>query len=449
MFFFYLCRSKKNSDYVQREAKDQCLEVNNYFDIHCRLEPFDDVLPTGFLSILWSFAESIDYIEPFKHFLNVNMKEVYYTNIDRIKTLIASIAVGCKCVEEINHKLLPYSAATQCCQMNKFPDQSQINRFLRRLDWYNINELDLIYEHLLRCHGLWRSYNKVDIDFDCTGLVVYGHTFELCRKGYFPKKRGSRGYQLSLVSTANIAYKEMLSMHLDPGNIHHGSRLWDAIYQVADILGDLDRIGVVRADSASGAGHDIEALIDHQMSFLIKGYSSKTAENFAKKLSYENWIPIDFFCRVADMSSQKIPNCRYCSRVIVVETISSKGRKKYSHLYTNLEHDVEELFHGYNQRQNIEALIKGNKYGLHIDNLRTRKFWGILGFLYFAIMTHNLLVLFRYHVLKGTNLENLSVAEIAQKLMDIPAKIRNQDNQMELIFPENHKLCQKFFTVND
>ncbi|MFQ5754016.1 MAG: transposase [bacterium] len=402
-------------------------------------------MPNGFLGLLWPFAESIGFFQLFKDILHVDMKEVRYTNLDRVKTLIASIAIGCQYGKDINHKLMPYKGAARCCQLEQFPDQSQINRFLRRFDRTNISELDHIFEHLLSFSGLWRVQQKVDIDFDCTGLVVYGRTFQLACKGYFPKKRSSRGYQLSLATTANTLFKEILSLHLDPGNSYADRRLWDAIYQVAEILGDVDRIGVVRADSASGTGPNIEAFKDHNLSFLIKGKNPRTAEKFARKLSYENWIPIDFFIRIADMHDQKIHRCPYPIRVIVVETTSPKGRKKYSHLYTDIEQDPENIFHRYNKRQNIESIIKEDKYALYITHLRTRKFLGILSFLYFAMITYNLLSLFKYSVLRETGLENMAISELVNKLMDIPAKIQANNKQLSLAFPEKHSLCRKFF----
>lgn len=415
------------------------------FKIECSTEPFSDILPNGFLGLLWSFAESIDFFEAFKQQLHVNMKEVSYSNLDRVKALIASIVIGCKNGNDINHKLVPYSGAAQCCHVNQFPDQSLVNRFLRRFDISNISEIDYIFEDLLRCHGLWQSQQQIDIDFDCTGLVVYGHTYQLARKGYFPKRRSSRGYQLSLATTANVPFKEILSLHLEPGNAYADHRFWDAIYQVANIVGGIERIGVIRADSASGTGPNIEALIDHHLSFLIKGKNCQTAKNFAKKLSHNDWIPIDFFVRIADLEKQKIPNCPYRVRTLVVETISPQGRKKYSHLYTDADKEPEELFHHYNQRQSIESIIKEDKYGLYISHFRTRKFTGILSFLYFAVICYNLLSLFKYYVLNGTGLESMSVIEITNKLMDIPAKLKVVNQQISLAFPEKHKLCKKFF----
>ena len=407
LFVVNLFRGKKNASTVGINVVYEYCESSS-FKVQCSTDPFSDILPNGFLGLLWSFAESIDFFEPFKQQLHVNMKEVVYSNLYRVKALITSIVIGCKNGNDINHKLIPYSSAAQYCHLNQFPEQSSINRFLHRFDLSNISEIDYIFENLLKSHGLWQSQQKIDIDFDCTGLVVYGNTYQFARKGYFPKRRASRGYQLSLATTANVPFKEILSLHLDPGNSHADRRFWDAIYQVASIVGDIDRIGVIRADSASGTGPNIEALLDHHLSFLIKGKNCITAKNFAKKLNNNDWTPINFFVKIADLDKQKIPNCPYQVRTIVVETTSSKGIKKYTHLCTDIDKEPEELFHQYNERQSIKSIIKEDKHGLYISNFRTRKFLGILSFLYFAIICYNLFSLFKYHILNGTGLESMS-----------------------------------------
>jgi len=448
LFFVNLYHGKKNSTTVEINIACECVSSTGWTEVQCTTDPFADILPHGFLAVLWPFAETLDFFQPFDEYLHVPMKKVDYSNLDRIKAMLASIIIGCKHGKDVNHELVPYAAAAQCCGMAQFPDQSLLNRFLRHFDLSNISELDYIFESLLQRHGLCQSPSVVDIDFDCTGLVVHGNTYQFARKGYFPHQRSARGYHLSLATTANVPVKEILSLHLDPGNRYVDSRFWDAIYQVASILGDLNRIGVIRADSASGSGANIEALVDHQLSFLIKGNNCRTAEKFARKLCHRDWIPLDFFIRIADLDEHKIPNCRYPVRVLVVETITSKG-KKYTTLYTLLNKEPEQLFQQYNERQNIESIIKQEKHGLYITNFRTRQYLGILSFLYMSVMCYNLISWFRYHVLKNTGLGYMSTTEIINTLMDIPAKIKVQGKQLTLAFPENHELCKKYFHEND
>jgi len=56
------------------------------------------------------------------------------------------------------------------------------------------------------------------------------------------------------------------------------ARLSDTIYEVAEVLGSLERIGTVRADAIYGIGPDIALLIGHNLSFFVKGNSSSTAK---------------------------------------------------------------------------------------------------------------------------------------------------------------------------
>ncbi|MFP4082793.1 MAG: hypothetical protein ACLFVG_08560 [Candidatus Aminicenantes bacterium] len=112
---------------------------------------------------------------------------------------------------------------------------------------------------------------------------------------------------------------------------------------------------------------------------------------------------------------------------------------------TDLEDEPEELFHRYNESQSIESIIREDKYGLYITHLRTREYLGLLGFLYLAMITYNLLSLFRYTVLGGTGLEVISISGMTNKLMDIPAKMFVDDKQLLPGFPERHQLCKKLF----
>jgi hypothetical protein len=401
-------------------------------------------VPSGFLCLLADFAETLGFFKVLENAIHLPMKEVHYTHLDKIKTLLAMIALGCKHIHDLNLRLRPYPIMAQCLGMEKFPDQSQISRFLHAFNG-QLFQLDHLFETLLRTYGLWQQQEKINLDFDCTGLVIYGDTLEFCRKGYFARHPGSKGYQLSLTSTFGYATSEIFSLHLDPGNSHPNARFWDGIYQAAEICG-LDRIGVVRADAAQGSGPNIQELIELGLGFAIKGYSVLTARNFAHRVVHEQWDNIDLFTRVADLGLQKIHKCRYPVRTILVETVNARGRMDYFNVFTHFQPEVmsgPDVFHYYNARQTIEALIKGEKHSLQITPMKTRSFAGNYAFLYFAAIVFNLLAWFRYHVLKGTDLEHLGLNDLTSKLMQIPAQFQYKNNQIELAFPSQHPLIKQ------
>lgn len=106
------------------------------------------------------------------------MKEASYSIIDKICALLSSIIVGCSHIKDIDRKLTPYPSAASLFKMERFPDQSGVNRFLNKMGFEEISELYLIFEELLKKTALFQHQEKVDLNIDTTGLVVYGDRYQ-------------------------------------------------------------------------------------------------------------------------------------------------------------------------------------------------------------------------------------------------------------------------------
>jgi hypothetical protein len=453
-----LCIEKEKSFLTEADLKETLLEEKTLsfespgshasVQINVGLDDFREILPSGFLAILSSFAESVGFFDPFVKYFSFSMKEVSYSAMDKIATLVSSIIVGCSHIKDINHKLRPYPSTASLFGMERFPDQSQINRFLNRMGPEEISELSLIFERVLKKVALFQNQEKVDLNVDATGLTVYGDRYQFAEKGYFPKKRGRKGYQLSL-GTTNSEYSQILSLILDPGNISLAARLWDTIYEVAEVLGSLERIGTVRADAIYGIGPDIALLIRHNLSFFVKGNSCFTAKRILRELdpSYDDWRRVDETTFAFDAKYVPIRRCPYPVRTILTKAVNAKGKTEYRHIYTSFspkEMDEVEVAISFRKRTDIETIISDDKYGLHIDNLRTKNFYGIWAYLFIACATHNLISLFRKRVLSGTGIEDLGIQTITNKLTDIPAKFEKEQNRMRIFFPAGHELARRF-----
>jgi len=83
--------------------------------------------------------------------MDVPGKEVDYSTVQKIQTIICSIAVGCTYNSDINHQLVPYTNEAELLDMRKFPDQSRINRFSRHMDFDTLNQLDIIFNLVTQC----------------------------------------------------------------------------------------------------------------------------------------------------------------------------------------------------------------------------------------------------------------------------------------------------------
>jgi len=402
--------------------------------------------------LLTHFASRIGFFEPFEQHFQVPIRCRDYTPLQKLQALICSLAVGCEWTKDINHKLRPYPVAAQLLGLQKFPDQSCINRFLHQLGAPQQQQRECISEQLLQRFGLWRQSERVDLDLDSTGLMIYGRHYEGSQKGYFPRQRGRRGYRLTIASTRHPAGSEILSVCFDPANVAANGRFWDCLYQATEVLGSLDRIGLILADAACGSGPDVPELLEWGPAFMVQGISDKTAIKFAAQVEPAQWEPLDprkrvrnrMFTRICELGPQHITQCAHPVRVVLVELMTKRrDRPFYSHLYTRLssqQADAETVFHRYNERQCIEALIKTAKYGLSIKHLRTRSYEPIENFLHVAAITFNLLAWFRHYLLAQAGLQDLGLCELTQTLMDIPAKCSFRDDQLELQFPARHPL---------
>jgi hypothetical protein len=411
-------------------------------------------LISGFAAILAVFARGMGFFMAFKLYVNICMKNVDFTALNKIEVLILAICMGCRHTRDINFDLKPYTALSYIMNIPRIPDQSQINRIYHRLDIYNLFEIQQVMDTQIRQYCIpLLDEGKVDIDIDTTGIVAYGETYELRRKGYFSHQQGKKGYQLTVAVTGGD-YNFIVAGILDPGNYSPGCRFFDIIYTVAETLGSLDKIGIIRADRAHGTGPNIEELVEMDREFVIKAFSGKTSVSYINKIGSGNiqWVEITDIVRVSDIGNQDVPYCAHKVRVVLIETIVKKGRileKEYTHLYVRLKRDVmdeAEVFNYYGKRQVIESVFDADKNGLALTALKCRNFIGLSASISFTFMAYNLLCLFREKVLSELKLKHLGIKEIVRRLMDIPAKVKKEDGSIKLIFPKNHPYTKNIGT---
>lgn len=128
-----LCIEKEKSSLAEVGLEETILEEKTLsfevagegnIEINVGLDTFREILPSGFLAILSSFAKSVGFFDPFLKHLTFPMKEVSYSIMDKIATLFSSIIVGCSHIKNINHRLTPYPSAASLFGMERFLNQS-------------------------------------------------------------------------------------------------------------------------------------------------------------------------------------------------------------------------------------------------------------------------------------------------------------------------------------
>ena len=406
--------------------------------VTCGADEFSNITPHGFLSVFILFLQELEFFNLLA-LLDPPEKEVTYSTGQKIQTVIASIAVGCTYNADINHQLVPYTVEAELLGLRRFPDQSQINRFLRHMTELSLSQLETIFSLAAHYYSLTSMLPvKVDIDIDSTGLIANGRTYQLNRRGYFSKRRGEKGYQLSMCIASLTG--DVLAHSFMPGNHSAPSDFIDLIYGAAEVLGSFDRLGIIRADAGYGTSENLDFLIEHELQFVVKGCNHRSFSDMVPFIQPTEWEYVSNTISVHDAGEKAIPKSKLNSRakIVMIKHITTKGKVQYAHIYTNLPWGAVDIFEYYNGRQLIEAIIRTDKSYLNIKNLRTRNFCGIAAFLYLAFITHNMLNLFKKAVLEPLGISNIGLRDIVRKLMNVPAKVAKEMSGMSLFFPTKH-----------
>ncbi len=379
---------------------------------------------SAFLVAFQQHAESVGYFRPLAEHLEVKLKEVCYTRLQKAQTLIASILLGCPHTKAINHRLVPDQVAAREWGMERFPDQSQINVFLGRMTAENLRQLEQANQDLLRAHSRLRKADSVVVDFDQTGLRVTGKTFELAAKGYFPRRRGARGYQLSVALASAVGRQpEVVTCYLDPGNTNSPARLPELL-QASLAVFEQDGIDLqIRLDAAYGELATLNLLSAAGVGFVLKWKDARTSKKLAAAPGLV-WQQHAEGVRVA-------PGPAFAGARSVLCEVAGK----LTMLVTNLEMEPGALFDFYNERQTIEAFFKAGKHVFGMANLRSRRFLPIGAFLWFVMICHNLLVWTKSVLFAGTKLVGARTQELVEKIISVPAFVIRHGSGFRLELP--------------
>ena len=351
--------------------------------------------------------------------LHVAMKTVRYSPLDKAQTIIASLVLGCAHTKAINATLGEERAAAHYLGRERWPDQSQINRYLTRFTAANVEELGTVHEQMLRQQSrARRAVGLLVVDLDQCGLVANGQTYEFHRKGYFPRKRGQQGYQVSLAYLG--AYDEAIQLYLDPGNVHCTARLADLLHAVDRLLGPQETALelIYRLDAGYDSAANRQMLAARSGYVVLKGAQNDLARRLAARVAVQDWLPV-----ADDVHGVEVAPDESGLRRLVYELHQADGTVEYALLYTNLpatEWGLGRLFVFYNARTTVEAFFAAARHVYNIQNLRSRKFHAIHAFLRFVILSHNLL-----HWAKQARLAPTALARATtRQLVSYAARVR-------------------------
>jgi hypothetical protein len=466
-------------------------------DMETRLEIGERTSETmhGLLMMVAQKASEVQFFDILAKRLNLKMKSVRYTHQNKIETIVAGLAVGCRHISEIQTKLAPDTVAAGFFGMARFPDQSQINTFLRACGPEQVDHLEWAHQALLEANSVagersrWLvladSRRVLPVDLDQMPIATRSKRATGTGKGYFGRKRGNIGYKES-VALLGGGVREVLWLRLEPGNTHGQ----DAVSIVLDRLAALGKALLIapeeimgRGDSQYGSVGVIRQFQALGMHYLFKGYTPRTAKRLAEELPETvvwHYLGIDSNGSqvwVADAGEQELrgkddgqelPPVK--TRVVLQVRVAWRLHKKhgrgvpnqvprkvvtYEHYVTDLPPEALPLVSGepvtvldvYNGRETEESLFRSEQDALGVHYLRTYKMEGEVAFLWLLASTVNLLRWTQCSKFAGTKVEGVGLTKLVTQVMQIPATIIRTTQALIIGLPESLRLARHLANV--
>jgi len=431
-------------------------------------------------------AEEIGFFETLLDGLHLPMKVYCYSHRNKLETLMASIAVGCRHIAEIQTKLVPDTAAAALFGLARFPDQSQLNAFLRACGPEQVAHLEEAHATLLAQHSRagdrrqWLALpggrRVVPVDLDQTYLVTRSTRAEGATRGHFGRKRGQVGYKKSLALLGGRV-QEVLYQALEAGNVHGNAAVPAILTKLARLLaargippGDV----VVRGDSQYGSVGVLRHLQAAGHHYVLSGYTPKTAQRLAAALpptavwqlrgidSNGAWVwSVDAGEQALAADDDRATDPPVRTRVVLVVRVSRRLRKKhgrgapgavpetrvsFEHYLTDFPASVlpaEAVLDWYNGRETEESFFRAEQDAFGAHYLRTKDGDGEAAFLWILASTVNLLRWVQHTTLRGTTLEQIGLTRLVTQAMRIPATVERTADTCRVIFPTTVRLVRQ------
>ena len=169
----------------------------------------------GGMWLIQRFCNKLRLRRLIQRYVNVSGRTSTYHPAELIVALLFAIIMGLRRINKTD--ILQYNGAfLEMLGLERFPDQSTLRRFLKRLAPKSIRQLVRLHDSLRAyLFALPHQRNSLVFDVDSTVLIIYGRA-EGARVGYNPKKPGRRSYHPLLCFEAG--FQEFWHGSLRPGN---------------------------------------------------------------------------------------------------------------------------------------------------------------------------------------------------------------------------------------
>ena len=336
--------------------------------------------------------------------------------------------------------------------LDRFPDQTALRRFLKRLSPEDVRQLARLHDSLRQ----WlfeepQPRHSLILDVDSVVLVVYGHA-QGAVVGYNPKKRGRRSYHPLFCFESH--WHEFWHGTLRPGNAGAATGAVAFLEAcLAKVPGHIARQRIrFRMDSGFFGKPVVEFLDGSGCGYIIVAKEHRTIKALARQTCFtalqDGWEYGEFTYRPGRW---KEPHRFVVVRRPIPEdpeeaqqlTLFKDRRYAYHVFVTNLDLTTWRVYLAYNGRAEIEKSNREFLYSYPLGQIPTKDWTANVAFFELLLFAADLVHWFRRLCLPPAH-SNATLDTIRTDFLMLPARLVRTHKKNILKLPHDYRHRQEF-----
>lgn len=319
--------------------------------------------------------------------------------MNHIKTMLCGHFIGINKLERL--KLLQNDPLVKEYDIS-VKEPETVSRFLGNFTFKTTQDLRNVNYKVFKKLLLKSKLTTITIDIDSSVVNVEGHQ-EGAEKGYNPKKRGNRCYNIQFVFCDEL--KAYITGSVRSGNTYTANGAAEMIKEIVANIKTDDLNILFRMDSGYFDEEIIETIESLNCQYLIKAklyptlvsQATKSTITFTKEEEGRETAEL-----LTKLNTWEKDRRFVVSRVLKPEeeraqlSLIEGSEYEYFFFVTNTDLPTEKVVISYEKRGNAENYIKEAKYDLAVGQLLLKSFWSNEAVFQLMMLSYNLFLMFKF-----------------------------------------------------
>jgi len=405
----------------------------------------------GGMVLLQRFCNKLGLRRLLQRSVQISQRNADYLPSDMILALLYAIMAGLRRINKT--EILQYNGAfLSLLGLSRFPDQSTLRRFLKRLPPKAIRQLVALHDQLrARLFTLPKPRTTLIFDLDSVVLTIYGKA-QFAKVGYNPKKRGRRSYHPLLCFEAHL--KEFWHGSLRPRDAASSTGAVPFLkICLAKVPQSIARSRIrIRADAGFFGRRVVEFLDSIHWGYAIVAREYSTIKSRARECRFvklrNGWEVGEFQYQPHRWKSphrfivvrRPIPEDPVEARQL---TLFKDRKYAYHVLVTNLKTHPWRIWQFYAKRAAIEKNIRELLYDYPLGKIPTEDWIANVAFFQMLLLAYNIVHGFKRLCLPREYLYT-TLDTIRTDFLVLPAKLTKKGSQNVLALPHDYHYREEF-----